>query len=454
MPFLARTLAAQAMAVSAGSIPRPVLEKARLCLFDYFSSAYEARTLPWSQQAIARLMPGAEGAAAIALGSNVAPADAAFANAVAAHGLVREDMHTASVSHLGIVVWPALLADLAQPGRVASGRDLLAAAIVGYQAGARLGQSLMTAELSRLFRPTGLIGPFAAVTAIAHLRGLTVEQTASAMALAINCSAGLNQWPTSGGSDMYFHAGFAARNALLCADLAEAGAFGSPDVIEGEAGLFAAFARRPLTGEISLFPNDFFEICSVFHKPAPACNFAQTPSQAALEARLALGAPSNTITAVRVGVTRAAMLYPGCDSTGPFANLLQAKMSIQFGVAAALARGVIESENYADLDDGEIARLIAVTTLVENPDYSAAFPARQPASVSITCADGRIVDAVREDIVPANEQMVIDRFLISTQSALGDQGGTDLYDFVRLIADADDALPLNALQMPRVQLVD
>lgn len=36
----------------------------------------------------------------------VTAGDAAFANAVAADGLVREDMHTRSVAHFGVVVWP------------------------------------------------------------------------------------------------------------------------------------------------------------------------------------------------------------------------------------------------------------------------------------------------------------------------------------------------------------
>ena len=39
----------------------------------------------------------------------VAFGDAAFANVVMGHGLVREDMHSGSISHLGIVVLPTLL---------------------------------------------------------------------------------------------------------------------------------------------------------------------------------------------------------------------------------------------------------------------------------------------------------------------------------------------------------
>ena len=39
------------------------------------------------------------------------------------------------------------------------------------------------------------------------------------------------------------------------------------------------------------------------------------------------------------------MRYPGCDFAGPFQRALQAKMSIQFGVAAALQRKAIAEEN-------------------------------------------------------------------------------------------------------------
>ena len=38
--------------------------------------------------------------------------------------------------------------------------------------------------------------------------------------------------------------------------------------------------------------------------------------------------------------------YPGCDFAGPFQRALQAKMSIQFGVAATLQRRAIAEENY------------------------------------------------------------------------------------------------------------
>jgi 2-methylcitrate dehydratase PrpD len=449
MPLtIAQSMAVDALAMRAEALPPAVMDKARLCLVDYFGAAFEARALPWSQQAVAIARPVAEGAAAIALGRNLAPGEAAFANAVASHGLVREDMHTRSVSHLGVVVWPALLADLAQARRPISGADLLAAAVVGYEAGAALGRALMTAELARLFRPTGLVGPVAAAVAVGHLRGLSSEAMTSAISLAINCAAGLNQWPASGGSDMYFHAGFAARNALTCVDLAETGAFASRDIIEGEAGLFRAFARKPVDQSIRLFANGF-EILDVFHKQAPACNYAQTPSQAALQARLKFEGNSSQVRAVHIAATQAALLYPGCDAIGPFSNVLAAKMSIRFGVAATIASGRIHADNYARLDDPEIARLIAVAELAEDPALTAMYPQRQPSTVTLTLDDGRVLAAALDDVLVAPPAMVRDRFVAAASEALGILEAQQLDHFIAALAETADAAPLNALQLPR-----
>src|SRR5918999_2028641 len=134
-----------------------VVEKASSCLVDMIGVAAQAADLPSSRHAIA-FATAMGGTAATLIGSKrrASVADAAFANAVMAHGLVQEDMHTASVSHIGVVVWPTLLA-LAEHTR-ASGEDFIAAAVAGYQVMARVGQGLITKEVASTFRPTGLVG--------------------------------------------------------------------------------------------------------------------------------------------------------------------------------------------------------------------------------------------------------------------------------------------------------
>lgn len=342
-------------------------------------------------------------ASVIGAQTRASAAEAAFANAVLGHGLVREDMHTGSVSHLGIVIFPTLLA-LAQSRRV-SGRDFIAGAVCGYEIGASVGRALMDQETVRIFRPTGITGPLGASVAGSRMLGFTEDAGVSALGLAANATAGLNEWPASGADDMFFHAGFAARNAVTAVELAELGAFGSETALDGPAGLFAALRHRDRVSAVTPFSGDL-EIFSVYHKPAPACNYAQTACQAAL----AIGVDSHDVTAVHVKCTAAAIHYPGCNAAGPFERVLQAKMSIHFCVAATLARRSIEESNYRRLDDPEIARLISVTKLEEDPQLTQAYPGVQGSEVIVTLSDGKVLRKKLSDLVPATPDQIRARF--------------------------------------------
>ena len=280
---LARALARTALAVDLGRFDADVIAKAKICLLDFLSCAFEARNHPWSRQAIGIAREVGNGATIIGTRTLASPGDAAFANATMGHGLVREDMHAASICHHGVVIWPTLLA-LSERTPL-SGATFLAAAIIGYETGAQIGRALFNADLARLYRPTGLVAPLGAALAGSYALGLSEDAATSAMAIAANTSSGLNEWPRAGGSEMYFHPGFAARNAIAAIELAEAGARASETILEGEAGLFAAFRRQPAPTEIRLFAGAEPEIMAVYNKPAPACNFAQTAAQTALARR-------------------------------------------------------------------------------------------------------------------------------------------------------------------------
>lgn len=411
--------------------------KARLCLIDFLACAFEAADLPWSRQAEAVATSLPHGASIVASAKRAPAGDAAFANAVRGHGLVREDMHPGSIAHLGVVVWPALLA-VAEEGRV-DGRTFLAAAILGYEAGGRLGRVLVTPEVARLFRPTGLVGPVAAAMAVCAALRLDEETTASALSLAANTASGLNQWPHHGADEMYFHPGFAVRNALTAVRLARAGAWGSPAIVEGPAGLLAAFARQDGGGEVPFFPDGGAEIETVFNKQVPACNFAQSPCQAALAALQASGRGAVEIAGVRVETYDAALNYPGCAATGPFGTPLQAKMSIAYGVAAALVTGEIAEANYQRMDDEGIARLIGLTRFEIAPELNAAFPAKQGARVTLEFADGTSATEAREDIVFADEALILARFRQSVSGRLGADRAARIEEAVAGLAALQDA---------------
>jgi 2-methylcitrate dehydratase PrpD len=438
---------AHALAKHSWANLRPdVVAKAKLCLYDLLSSALAAGEAPWSRQAaaIARANSGGtpRGAGIIGTSDIVSLHDAAFANGVLSHGLVRDDMHVGSVSHLGTVLVPALLA-LSTRARP-SGKDFLAALVAGYEAGGKLGRMIMDVEVSRIFRPTGTVGPLAAAAAGAKLLGLTPEQTTSALALAANTAAGYNEWAGTGGSEMFFHNGFAARSAVTAVQLAAEGAFASPTALDGEAGILAAF-RRPRPPTVPELFTDRPEILAVFFKPVPACNFAQTPAQVAHALALRHRLSAADIDRVTVRVTRAAALYPGCDASGPFQHILQAKMSIHYNVAAALTHGDFAERNYVPQENGAVQALAKRTTVEIDDGFTNAFPAKQGAAVVVRLHSGETLEQSADNLEPTDAEGVHERFFAAAAAALGEGRARELDTLIGTLESCSDAGTLGRL---------
>lgn len=441
---LATQLARTLRAITLDALPSAVTDKVKICLLDFIGCAFESHPLPWSRQArdlAEPLADPAQGATMIGTAGRVSVADAAFANAVMGHGLVREDMHSGSISHLGIIVLPTLLA-LAQR-RLVSGREFIAAAVVGYEAGAQLGRAVMDAEIAKIHRPTGVTGPLAGAAAGARLWQLDEAQTTSALALGANTTVGYNQWAHTGGSEMFFQAGVAARNAVLAVRLAAGGAFASPSALDGEAGLFAAFGKRG-HATMTLFGAEP-EILSVYHKPVPACNFAQTVSQAALRLSRGAGFSVDNIVAITVRVPRAGMLYPGCNHSGPFAHILQAKMSIQYNVAAALIERGVTEQNFTLLNDAILHELIGMMNVEVDDQMTRDYPALQGGEVELRLRDGSRVHVRLDNVVNAEPAEVRARFRLAVSERAGAPRAILIERFIDTLETSDDVGQLSAL---------
>ena len=433
---LAARIAQTTTAASLADLPTEVIDKTKLCLLDLIGCAFESRDMPWSRQAVGLIQAIEPGASVIGAPHAATYGDAAFANAVMGHGLVREDMHSGSISHLGIVVLPALLA-LSQYRRI-SGREFIIAAVVGYEVGGRIGRAIMDAQIAKIHRPTGITGPVAAAAAGARALGLNLEATTSAIAIGANTALGFNEWAHTGGSEMFFHAGFAARNAVTAARLAEVGAFASPTALDGGAGLFASLGKQSAAARVAMF-EDQPEILSVYHKPVPACNFAQTPCQAALRLSGDEKVDFERIAAIKIRVPRAGALYPGCDHRGPFAHILQAKMSIQYNVAAALMLGNVSEKNFTLLKDPSLHRLISMMELIVDNEMTRAYPALQGGEVQITEIDGTTHRKRLDNVVNATAVEVRDRFRISANAVVGAKRAAEIEQLVDSLEHSDDA---------------
>ena len=221
---------------------------------------------------------------------------------------------------------------------------------------------------------------------------------------------------------MYFHPGFAARNAVTAVELAERARYASENILEGEAGLFAAFRRAARRRTRSRCSRDGRpEILERLQQAGSGLQFrADAVPGGAARARAGWATDRCHRARIVVRVPSRAMRYPGCDFAGPFQRALQAKMSIQFGVAAALARGAIAEENYQRLDDaGSPAPDRADRARGRTRPSRRAFRARRAPRSSVSLADGSRSSSAWTTWCAATSDEVRARFRAAAAAVLG-----------------------------------
>ena len=271
---------------------------------------------------------------------------AAFANAVAAHDSLLEDCGPGGLSegsHPGTYVLPAALAAAEQVN--ASGYELLAGIVVGYEAVGLLGNIAPTSIVARRFRPLGVLGPIGAAAAAATLYGCDQAQLAAALSIAANTAAGFGQGFVAGSMEPYLHAGFAARNGLLAAGLAMSGCTASPNSFEGPYGFFRTYG-----GEDGRMPAEQADhaVSRLGTKRFAAC-LQNQETLALILARLPVPFSVDAVTRVRLlrpSTANNGVASPGVGAEPPYTTMLQRQMSARFTAAAALLRRPVDDIRY------------------------------------------------------------------------------------------------------------
>jgi 2-methylcitrate dehydratase PrpD len=187
------------------------------------------------------------------------------------------------------------------------------------------------------------------------------------------------------------------------------------------------------------------EILAVFFKPVPACNFAQTPAQVAHALAQQHRVSAADIEAVTVRVTRAAALYPGCDSSGPFEHILQAKMSIHYNVAAVLAHGDFAERNYVPQQNPAVQALAKRITVVIDDGFTNAFPAKQGAAVVVRTRAGQTLEHSADNLEPTDPDGVHERFFAAASERLGAERARDLDALIGNLEHCSNAAELARL---------
>ena len=123
----------------------------------------------------------------------------------------------------------------------ASGRDFIAASVVGYEVGIRAGEFLGRSHY-RIFHTTGTVGTVAAAAAAGRLLGLNMAAMLHAIGSAGTQAAGLWEFLRDAADSKQLHAAKAAANGLTAALLARDGFSGARRILEGAQGMAAGMS--------------------------------------------------------------------------------------------------------------------------------------------------------------------------------------------------------------------
>jgi 2-methylcitrate dehydratase PrpD len=451
------TLSAFTADMQIAKLPPEVVTRARFLVLDLVGNIVRARHDAESTQsflAAVRAMGMAAGNSGVFGDSaRYTPAGAAFLNGALAHSLDFDDTHAAGSLHPGAPVIPAALAAGEMCG--ASGADVLAGIIAGYEITCRVALALPAGEhYQRGFHPTATCGAFGAAAAAARVFGLDADGVAGAMGTVLSQAAGSLQFLANGAWTKRHQVGWAATNGLMAATLVREGFKGASDALEGKHGFMRAYAPNPTPERAVQELGKVWELMNTAVKPYPSCRYGHAGIDAALALRAANDIKPGDITHIRLGLPKSGMLLvgePAAKKANP-ENVVDGQFSGPFVVSSALATGAMGWDSYKLLNDPTIRGLMPKVECVFDPEIEAEFPTNMSGKLTIT-AGGKTFE--QKVVVPKGEPSnflseaeLRAKFAGLTDAVLGEERAAALASAVLAIDTTADVSSLMRLAAP------
>lgn len=375
-------------------VPKPVRERVGVLAVDSIGIAIRARhdvALTGPLLRAVRRLGLATGAARVLGDADTwSPMGAALLNGTLIHALDFDDTYAPGALHPSATVLAAAL--VAAEAEGASGAELVAAAVAGYETVCRLSKALVAADhYDRGFHPSATCGAFGAAAAAARAMRLSPEQVADAFGIALSMCSGSMQFLENGAWTKAFQVGNAAGVGLVAATMAREGYRGAALAIEGGNGFLNSYAPRPVAAEAVRGLGEEWETMEIAIKPYPACRFAHAVMDAAVELRARHGFSLDEIAAVECGLSRKAIDLVGVpiERKRQAATTVEGQFSAPFLVAVALAEGGMGWDSYdRQLGSAAIGAGMEKVSVRHDPEVEALFPDRFGGSLAIRLANG------------------------------------------------------------------
>lgn len=373
-------------------LPEPVVARTEELFLDWFASALAgkgARPVE-TLHAFATAMGPREGSAEDLLSrKGTSPFFAALINGAASHFVEQDDLHNSSVLHPGTVVFPAVLAAAQAVG--ASGKDLIAASVAGYECGVRVGEFLGRSHY-RIFHTTGTAGKLAAAAGVAHILKLDADKMQHALGSAGTMAAGLWEFLRDAADSKQLHTAKAAADGLMAAYIARDGFTGGREIFEGKQGMAAGMSSDADARWLTDGLGTRWATAETSFKFHASCRHTHPAADALLTLMQQHKLKADEVVKVTAHVHQGAI-----DVLGPVTDpqtIHQSKFSMGFVLAliATLGRAALADFTDKALKNNELRSFHDRVTMVLDPEVDGAYPRRWLGRVSVQTRDGRTLE--------------------------------------------------------------
>jgi len=333
-----------------GDLPQEVTAIAKYAVIDYISVAIAGTAEPVSSIIRNAVLKKKEnnGATVFGLVGKYSIEQATIVNGTAGHALDYDDVQVEEIhGHPSATILPAVLA----LGEVlgSSGREILLSYIIGVEVMSKLGASVGPSHYAKGWHATATLGTIGAAVAVSNIIGLSLVAVKSAIGIASSFASGLRC--NFGSMVKPLHAGWAARNGVMAALLAQQGFNANEDALGAAAGFISCFCTESLEKAAHYF-DELGVRYSIVNpglnfKAYPCCAGTHKAIDAALSVKERLTKSEHSvdditeITCYCNPVQLTSLRYS--EPSDP----VQAKFSMEFCVARALLKGKVGLSDFS-----------------------------------------------------------------------------------------------------------
>ena len=433
-------------------LPETVVSRTEDLFLDWLGSALASQgmhPIPLFERYAAKMGPSSGPAGILVNGQSSSAYFAALVNGASSHLVEQDDLHNSSVLHPATVVFPAVLAAAQDLGK--SGRELIVAAVAGYEAGIRIGEFLGRSHY-RIFHTTATVGTLAAAVGVGKLMGFNQEQFTHVLGTAGTQAAGLWEFLRDAADSKQLHTAKAAADGLLAAYMTAEGLSGAKNILEGEQGLAAGMSSDANPSYLSQGLGERWALVETSFKFHASCRHTHPAADALLVLLQRENLPAQDIASVTTRVHQGAIDVLGRVQVPHTVHQAKFSMGTVLGLIAVYGKaGLPEFHQYA-LTDSRVSDFRDKVSMLLDEEVDAAYPQRWLGRVEVTTLDGRTlhgrIDEPKGD--PGNtlnRAELEDKFrrLLAFSGASTDEQATGLIGLVWDLRHLDDLTALTRI---------